>query len=183
MHHLLPYSDSCLYWCLAYIREGISDLRIYVAVTSPYPPGSGRYRVVSEPRLYILSTSRRQVNGKGICNWNAWVLVIQSNYKCRVIYSFLIILPLIPNPFHLSPVLMFRSLYTNLRYGYTRRVVAGSEWNNYMISSANSVVLGYSQNWPTIGLSFRRRYSDFSITILYSWLYLSEWSMPGIWNS
>ena len=43
MHHLLPYSDSCLYWCLAYIREGISDLRIYVAVTSPYPPGSGRY--------------------------------------------------------------------------------------------------------------------------------------------
>ena len=41
MHHLLPYSDSCLYWCLAYILEGISDLRIYVAVTSPYPPDRG----------------------------------------------------------------------------------------------------------------------------------------------
>ena len=41
MHHLLPYSDSCLYWCLAYIRQGISDLRIYVAVTSPYPRERG----------------------------------------------------------------------------------------------------------------------------------------------
>jgi len=25
------------------MREGTSDLRIYVAVMSPYPPGSGRY--------------------------------------------------------------------------------------------------------------------------------------------
>ena len=25
----LPYFDSCLYWCLAYICEGIFDLRIY----------------------------------------------------------------------------------------------------------------------------------------------------------
>ena len=41
MHHVLPYSDSCLYWCLAYIREGISDLRIYVTVTSPYPQDRG----------------------------------------------------------------------------------------------------------------------------------------------
>ena len=41
MHHVLPYSDFCLYWCLAYIREGISDLRIYVAVTSPYPRDRG----------------------------------------------------------------------------------------------------------------------------------------------
>ena len=41
MHHLLPYSDSCLYWCLAYMREGSSDLRIYVAVTSPYPWNRG----------------------------------------------------------------------------------------------------------------------------------------------
>ena len=30
-----------LYWCLVYIREGISDLRIYVAVTSPYPRDRG----------------------------------------------------------------------------------------------------------------------------------------------
>ena len=34
---MLSYSDSFLYWCLAYIREGIFDLRINVAVTSPYP--------------------------------------------------------------------------------------------------------------------------------------------------
>ena len=27
---------SCQHWCLAYICEGISDLRIYVAVTCPY---------------------------------------------------------------------------------------------------------------------------------------------------
>ena len=32
---------SCLYWCLAYIREVISDLRMYVAVTSPYLPDRG----------------------------------------------------------------------------------------------------------------------------------------------
>jgi len=47
MHHLLPHSDSCLYWCLAYIREGTSDLRIYVAVTSPNPPGPGRYNIIT----------------------------------------------------------------------------------------------------------------------------------------
>ena len=38
---VLSHSDSYLYWCLAYIREGISDLRIYVAVTSPYPQDWG----------------------------------------------------------------------------------------------------------------------------------------------
>jgi len=37
MHHVLLYSDSCLYWRLAYIREGIFDLRIYISVTSLYP--------------------------------------------------------------------------------------------------------------------------------------------------
>ena len=41
MHHVFLYSDSFLYWCLAYIREGISDLCIYVVVTSPYPPDQG----------------------------------------------------------------------------------------------------------------------------------------------
>ena len=66
--------------------------------------------------------------------------IIQLQYK--VIYSFLIILPLIPNPFHLSTVLVFRSLYTNLRYGYTRKVVASSESSYDMISSANSIKLG-----------------------------------------
>jgi len=36
MHHVFLNSDSYLYWYLAYIREGIFDLRIYVAVTSSY---------------------------------------------------------------------------------------------------------------------------------------------------
>jgi len=58
MHHLLPYSDSYLYWCLAYIREGISDLSIYVAVTSPY----SRDRGVTE---------------KGACRaWERWRVVL-----------------------------------------------------------------------------------------------------------
>jgi len=39
--HCASASDSYLYWCLAYIREGISDLRIYVTVTSPYPRDRG----------------------------------------------------------------------------------------------------------------------------------------------
>ena len=55
---------------------------------------------------------------------------------------FLIIFPLIPNPFHLYPVLVLWSLYTNLRYGYTREVVASSEWSYDMISSAISMKLG-----------------------------------------
>jgi len=41
MHHVLLYSDSCLYWCLVYIHEGTFDLCIYVAVTSPYPHDRG----------------------------------------------------------------------------------------------------------------------------------------------
>jgi len=36
-HHIILCSDSYLYWWLAYIHEGISDLCIYVAVTSSYP--------------------------------------------------------------------------------------------------------------------------------------------------
>ena len=38
---VLPDSDSYLYCCLAYIHEGISDVRIYVAVTSPYSRDRG----------------------------------------------------------------------------------------------------------------------------------------------
>ena len=105
-----------------------------------------------------------------------WVLVIQSNYKYRVIYSFLIILPLISSPFHLSTVLVFRSLYTNLRYGYTREVVAGSEWSYYMVSSVNSMVLGHSQNGSTIELSFRRRYPDFlRLFSILGYILQSDW--------
>jgi len=155
MHHVLSYSDSYLYWCLAYIREGSSDLCIYVTVTSLYPWDRGVRGWYQSLGSYILCTSRWQINGKEICNWNAWVLVIQSNYKYRVIYSFLIIFPLIPNPFHISTVLVFESLYTNLRYGYTREVVAGSEWSYYVISSTNSMKFGYSQNGSAIGSSFR----------------------------
>ena len=44
-----------------------------------------------------------------------------------------------------------------------------------MISSATSMKFGYSQNWSTIGLSFRSWYSDFSMTILYSWLVIYAW--------
>jgi len=36
MHHVFPNSDSCMYWYLAYICEDIFDLRIYIAVMSPY---------------------------------------------------------------------------------------------------------------------------------------------------
>ena len=33
---VLLYSDSCLYWCLAYICEGIFALRMYVTIAIPY---------------------------------------------------------------------------------------------------------------------------------------------------
>jgi len=85
MHHVLSYSDSCLYWCLAYIREGIYDLCIYVTVTSPYPRDRGVTWWYQSLGSHLLSTSRRQINDKEICNWNIRVLIIQSNYKCRVI--------------------------------------------------------------------------------------------------
>ena len=39
---VLPYFDSCMYWCLAYIREDIFDLRICHSNVS-VPVGSGRY--------------------------------------------------------------------------------------------------------------------------------------------
>jgi len=41
MHNVFRNTDSCLYWCLAYICEGIFDLHIYVAVTSPHPRDRG----------------------------------------------------------------------------------------------------------------------------------------------
>ena len=72
------------YFWLAYIR------RSNVSV----PAGSGRYRVYQSLGSHILSTTSRQINGKEICNWNAWVVVIQFNYKYKVIHSLLIILPL-----------------------------------------------------------------------------------------
>ena len=53
MHYVFSNSDSCLYWCLVYVREGISDLHIYVVVTSPYPQDRG---VTYEP-WKLISTS------------------------------------------------------------------------------------------------------------------------------
>jgi len=91
MHHVLPYSDSCLYWCIGYIREGISDLHIYVVVTSPYPWDRGITWWYQSLGSHMLSMSRWQINDKEIYNWNTKVLVIQSNYKCRVISLFLLI--------------------------------------------------------------------------------------------
>jgi len=41
IHHVLSYSNSCLYWCLKYMCEGIFDLHIYVEVMSLYPQNRG----------------------------------------------------------------------------------------------------------------------------------------------
>ena len=49
------------------------------------------------------------------------------------------------------PCFGFSKPYTNLRYGYTREVVAGSGWNYYVISSDNSMKLGYPQDWSRSG--------------------------------
>jgi len=38
---VLLYSDSCLYWCLAYICEGIFALRMYVTIVIPYSQDRG----------------------------------------------------------------------------------------------------------------------------------------------
>jgi len=73
-HHVLPYSNSSLYLCLAYVCEGISDLRIYVTVTSPYPRDRGVKGWYQRLGSHILSSSWWQINGKEIYNWNAWVL-------------------------------------------------------------------------------------------------------------
>jgi len=115
MHHVLPYSDSCLYWCLAYIHKGSSDLRIYVAVTSPYQRDRGVTGWYQSLDSHILSTTSRQINGKDICNWNAWVVVIQFNYKYKVIHSLLIILPWIlkfSHPFILQFLVILRPTRT-----------------------------------------------------------------------
>jgi len=38
----------CMYCCLAWIRMGNSDLRMYVAVTSPYPQDRGVTHTLKE---------------------------------------------------------------------------------------------------------------------------------------
>jgi len=96
MHHIFLNSDSYLYWCLVYIREGISDLRIYVAVMSPYPRDRGVTRWYQSLGSNIFSTISGQINEILICSWRAWILNIHSNRKCGVIYPFLAISSLDP---------------------------------------------------------------------------------------
>ena len=99
------------------------------------PAGSGRYRVVSEPRL---STSSVRPDGKLMVKkfatgmHESWLYTPTTSTELSI---FLIISPLIPNPSYLTRFWFFRSPYTNLRYGYTRGVVAGSEWSYYVILS------------------------------------------------
>jgi len=80
------------------------------------PSGSGRYRVVSEPRL---SHPR----------YNAWVVVIQSNCKYKVIYSLLIILSLILG----IPSILFHFQF--LSFLYQLKI-----WINWWGSSKTDVV-------------------------------------------
>ena len=83
-----------------YICEGIYALRIYVAITSPYPWDRGVigwYKSLGSDFQYI----SRQINVILICNWRARVLTIHSNYKYEVIYSFLIVHSLKHEIFHL----------------------------------------------------------------------------------
>jgi len=56
MHHVLPYSDSYLYWYLAYIHEGIFDLRIFIAVPSPYPRDRGITHYLISPHTEVVLT-------------------------------------------------------------------------------------------------------------------------------
>ena len=62
--------------------EGISDLRIHVAVTSLYLRDQDVTGWHHSLGSHILSTTSRQINGKEICKWNAWVLVIQ--FSCKI---------------------------------------------------------------------------------------------------
>ena len=86
---------------------------MYVTIGSPYLPVrgvTGWYQILAS---HSFSTSRRQINERLICNWSAWDMVIQSNCKYKVIYSFLIILLLNPETlqsFHFS---VFHSLWTD----------------------------------------------------------------------
>ena len=120
---VLSHSDSCMYWFLAYIREGISDVRIYVAVASPYPRDRSVIGWYLSLGSNILSTSSWQINDVLNYSWRAWVLNIHSNRKCGVIYSFLAIISLDPETllsFQLLPVIpsikYFVSWVGNLPY-------------------------------------------------------------------
>jgi len=78
--------------------------------------GSGHYRMVSEPRLSVLSTFSWEINGKETWNWIAWISVIQSNYRYKVIYFLLIVLSLAPESFQSFDFSVLIIFNTNLRY-------------------------------------------------------------------
>jgi len=112
---VLPHSDSYLYECLAYIRKGIFDLRIYIAVTSPYLPDRGVIGWYQSLSSNILSTTSWQIIDVLICSWRAQILNIHSNRKCGIIYSFFAIFSLnletlLSFSFQLLPVIFSTSL-------------------------------------------------------------------------
>jgi len=115
---VLLHSDSFLYWCLAYICEGISALRIYVTVTSPYPRDQGITGWYQSLGSQIFSTTSWQINDILICSWRARVLNIHSNRKCGVIYSFLTIFSLDPETFSIFFLsASSRHPFSQIRYG------------------------------------------------------------------
>jgi len=84
---------SILFWCLAYIRDGTIALRMYVAVVSSYSwdrDATGWYQSLGS---HTFSATSQQINVGLICNWVTQVIVIHSNHKYKVIYSFLEIHP------------------------------------------------------------------------------------------
>jgi len=125
-----------LYFCtliLAYteaqrIYEGIFALCIYVAVTSLYPRDRGVTGWYQSLGSHIFSTNSRQINGKEICNRNTWVVVIQSNYKYKVIYSLLTDLPLNLESLPSFSIFSSRHPYTNLWYGQNGKIAARQMW-------------------------------------------------------
>jgi len=60
---VLPYSDSCMYWYLAYVCEGIFIMHIYVTVTSPYSWDQG-ITTFSQWQVFEQAL-RREEEGRG----------------------------------------------------------------------------------------------------------------------
>jgi len=68
---------------------------MYVAVGTPYPRERGATGWYQSLGSHTFSTASLQINVGLICNWVTRVIAIHSNYKYKVIYSFLEIHPLI----------------------------------------------------------------------------------------
>ena len=116
-YHVLLYSNSSNVLMLSVHKRGILTLYMYVAVVSPYPSGRG---IIGwyQSLVHAFNRSSQQINVRLICNWNARVLVIHSNHKYKVIYSFLEIHSLNPETpllFHFS--ILTRHLFDQLSHG------------------------------------------------------------------